>query len=149
MSMKRKKTARDKRARKPDPKARKPGPREGQRIAERSAERGVPEEELQGPPAFETTIIRSDAEVRAEAELPQRARLTGGDLDADWQRAADVGEEAVGGSVATPDQDRVDELGRALGVPRAPDEEVRTSREILEGRDRNRWDQEPSTGGDA
>jgi uncharacterized protein DUF6335 len=141
--MKQKKTARDKRARTPA------NPKEGQRIAERSAQRGVPEEELQGPPAAETILIRSDAEVREEMELPDRARLTGGDVDADWQRAGDVGEEAVGGSVATPDQDRVDDLGRALGVPRAPDEEVRTSTEILEGRDRNRWDQEQSTGGDA
>lgn len=141
--MKQKKTARDKRARKSV------DPKEGQRIAERSARRGVPEEELQGPPAAETTLIRSDAEVREEAQLPDRARLTGGDVDADWERAGDVGEEAVGGSVATPDQDRVDDLGRALGVPRAPDEEVRTSTEILEGRDRNRWEQEQPTGGDA
>ncbi len=144
MSMKRKKTARrDKRARKPV------DPKEGQRIAERSARRGVPEEELQGPPAAETTLMRSDAEIRAEAGLPERARLTGGDIDADWPRAGDVGEEAVGGSVATPDQDRVDDLGRALGVPRAPDEEIRSSTEILEGRDRNRWEQERPTGGDA
>jgi len=141
--MKQKKTARDKRARKPA------DPKRGQRIAERSAQRGVPEEDLQGPPAAETILIRSDAEVREEMELPDRARLTGGDVDADWQRAGDIGEEAVGGSVATPDQDRVDDLGRALGVPRAPDEEVRSSTEILEGRDRNRWDQEQSTGGDA
>jgi hypothetical protein len=34
-------------------------------------------------------------------------------------------------------------------VPRAPDEEIRTSTEILEGRDRNRWEQEQTTGGDA
>ena len=142
--MKRKKTARDQRAR-----ARKPvDPTEGQRIAERSARRGVPEEQLEGPPAAETVLMRSDAEIREEAEAPDRARLTGGDVDADWQRAGDVGEEAVGGSVATPDQDRVDDLGRALGVPRAPDEEVRTSTEILEGRDRNRWEQEQSPGGE-
>lgn len=112
--MKQKKSARDKRARKP---------KEGHRIADRSAKRGVPE-------------------VRAEVALPKRAKLTGGDIDADWQRADDIGEEAVGGSVPTPDQDRVDDLGRALGVPRAPDEEVRTSAEILEARDRNRWERE-------
>ena len=40
-------------------------------------------------------------------------RLSGGDVDADWQRAFDSGEEAVGGSAPTPDQDVVDELGRA------------------------------------
>ena len=65
--------------------------------------------------------------------------LTGGDLDADWMRAHLSGEEAVGGSVATPDQDVVDEIGRALGVEQAPDAEVRTSREILQVRDRFRW----------
>ena len=41
---------------------------------------------------------------------------TAGDIDADWQRAQSSGEEAVGGSVSTPDQDIVDEIGHALGV---------------------------------
>jgi hypothetical protein len=123
-------------------------PKDGQEIAERSAEHGVPEEELQGPPARETVLMRSEAEIRSDEET-REARLTAGDVDADWQRAGDVGEEAAGGSVATPDQDRVDEIGRALGVPQGPDAEVRTSAEILEGRDRNRWEQEPSPGGEA
>ena len=65
--------------------------------------------------------------------------LTGGDLDADWMRAYSSGEEAVGGSVATPDQDVVDEIGRALGVEQEADAEVRTSAEILRDRDRFRW----------
>lgn len=65
--------------------------------------------------------------------------LTGGDVDADWQRALSSGEEAVGGSVATPDQDVVDELGRALGVEQPSDAEVRTSDEILKARDRHYW----------
>jgi hypothetical protein len=65
--------------------------------------------------------------------------LSGGDVDADWQRAESTGEEAVGGSVATPDQDVVDDLGRALGVEQPPDAEVRTSEEILRARDRLYW----------
>ena len=68
--------------------------------------------------------------------------LTGGDLDADWMRAWDSGDEAVGGSAATPDQDVVDEIGRALGVEQESDAEVWTSREILRERDRHRWEQE-------
>jgi hypothetical protein len=68
--------------------------------------------------------------------------LTGGDLDADWQRAGSVGEEAVGGSVATPDQDVVDEIGRALGVEQAPTAPVVTSDEILRDRDLRRWELE-------
>ena len=118
-----------------------------QEIAEASARRGVPEEDLQGPVAAETAVLRSDVEREVEEGTRRYSStspaLSGGDLDADWQRADHVGEEAVGGSVATPDQSVVDELGDALGVPRDPDEEVRTSQEILEARDRNRWDLEP------
>jgi hypothetical protein len=140
-----KKRSRDKRVKK------RPAPKDGQAIAERSARRGVPEEQLQGPPARETTLMRGDRERAAEAHRDEyhdtSPRLTGGDPDADWERADHVGEEAVGGTVTTPDQNVVDELGGALGVPRAPDEEVRTSAEILERRDRYRWEQE--TGGDA
>jgi hypothetical protein len=66
-------------------------------------------------------------------------RLTGGDIDADWQAAYSSGEESVGGSVATPDQDIVDEIGRALGVEQEADAPVRTSDEILRERDRLRW----------
>ncbi len=64
---------------------------------------------------------------------------TGGDVDADWQRAQSAGEEAVGGSVATPDQDIVDQLARPLGVERPPNAPVITSDEILSSRDRRRW----------
>jgi hypothetical protein len=107
---------------------------------------GRTEDDLQGPPPREATIIPTDRERQAEEELAEHTstspRLSGGDVDADWQRADSVGEEAVGGSVATPDQDNVDDIGDALGVPRAPDDEVRTSDEILEGRDRHRWEQE-------
>jgi hypothetical protein len=104
------------------------------------------DEALQGPPPREATLMHTDRERQAAEELAEYTatgpELSGGDLDADWQRATSSGEEAVGGSVATPDQDNVDELGDALGVPRAPDEELRTSEEILEGRDRSRWEQE-------
>lgn len=68
--------------------------------------------------------------------------LSGGDVDADWQRAWSSGEEAVGGSVATPDQDVVDEIGRALGVEQPADAPVRTSEEILRERDRRYWELE-------
>ncbi|MGH7299985.1 MAG: DUF6335 family protein, partial [Candidatus Rokuibacteriota bacterium] len=63
-----------------------------------------------------------------------------GDLDADWQRAQSSGEEAVGGSVATPDQDVVDDIGHALGVEQPMQAPLRTSEEILEDRDQRYWD---------
>jgi predicted short-subunit dehydrogenase-like oxidoreductase (DUF2520 family) len=81
------------------------------------------------------------AEMAGDDARPSRTEvtLTGGDVDADWQRAASSGEEAVGGSVATPDQDVVDELGRALGVEQGLDAPVTTSAEILRARDCHYW----------
>ena len=70
---------------------------------------------------------------------------TGGDVDADGQRAQSSGEESVGGSVATPDQSVVDELARPLGVERPPEAPVITSDEILSARDRRRWKIEQHT----
>ena len=66
-------------------------------------------------------------------------RLSAGDVDADWSRAESTGEETVGGSVATPDQDVVDEIGRALGVEQEDEAEPTTSQEMLRRRDRLRW----------
>jgi hypothetical protein len=60
-------------------------------------------------------------------------------VDADWARAESTGEETVGGSVATPDQDLVDEIGRALGVEQDDEAELTTSVEMLRRRDRLRW----------
>ena len=65
--------------------------------------------------------------------------LAGGDMDADWARAESSGEEMVGGSEPTPDQDIVDELAHALGVEQDSDAELRTTGEILRERDRLRW----------
>ena len=82
-------------------------------------------------------VVDMAAEVHAHRETSPR--LTGGDVDADWQNATAAGDEAVGGSTATPDQDVVDELGEALGVPQAPDAELQPVAEILAERDRHRW----------
>lgn len=90
---------------------------------------------VQAPEPWE--IVELAAELGAHAETSPR--LTGGDVDADWKSAWGAGDEAVGGSAATPDQDVVDELGEALGLAQASDAELRTSSEILAERDRRRW----------
>jgi len=89
------------------------------------------------PPASCEELVGLARDVAAHTETSPR--LTGGDVDADWTAAYSSGEEAVGGSVATPDQDIVDEIGRALGVEQDADAPVRTSDEILRARDRFRW----------
>src|SRR5437762_8759129 len=72
--------------------------------------------------------------------------LSGGDLDADWARA-DIGDETVGGSAPTPDQDVVDELGEAVGLTYEDNEPLRTS-EKVEERDRKRWELDPASSED-
>jgi hypothetical protein len=74
----------------------------------------------------------------------QSPQLSGGDLDADWRRANQVGEETVGGSVPTPDQDIVDELGEAVGLTYEDDEPLQGEEKIRE-RDRNRWELNPES----
>jgi hypothetical protein len=73
--------------------------------------------------------------------------LTGGDVDADWQSAELVGDEAPGGDSPTPDQDIVDEIGRAVGIEYADDEELKGGDELVE-RDRKRWELDPASSED-
>jgi uncharacterized protein DUF6335 len=72
--------------------------------------------------------------------------LSGGDIDADWARA-DIGDETVGGSAPTPDQDVVDELGEAVGLTYEDNEPLRTG-EKVEERDRKRWELDPASSDD-
>jgi hypothetical protein len=73
--------------------------------------------------------------------------LTAGDVDADWQDAYAGGDEAPGGDNPTPDQDRVDDIGRALGVQYEDNEELKGAAK-LEKRDRNRWELDPASAED-
>jgi hypothetical protein len=73
--------------------------------------------------------------------------LTGGDIDARWDDAYAVGDEAPGGDNPTPDQDRVDDIGRALGVEYQDNEELRGSDKIAD-RDRHRWELDPASSDD-
>ncbi|MBW4622020.1 MAG: hypothetical protein KME17_22030 [Cyanosarcina radialis HA8281-LM2] len=73
--------------------------------------------------------------------------LTGGDIDANWEQANAVGDEAVGGTAPTPDQDIVDELGAAVGLEMDDRALLRTT-EILEERDDRRWELDPASSED-
>ena len=73
--------------------------------------------------------------------------ISGGDLDASWQTANVAGEETVGGSSPTPDQDIVDELGAAAGITYRDDEPLDYDAKVLE-RDRSRWELNPASAQD-
>lgn len=73
--------------------------------------------------------------------------ITAGDVDANWADAETVGDEAPGGDNPTPDQDVVEEIGKALGVQYDDDEELQGGDEIA-ARDHNRWELDPASSDD-
>jgi len=73
--------------------------------------------------------------------------ITGGDVDADFEQAYFSGDEAPGGDNPTPDQDVVEDIGRALGVEYQDSEELKSSDKVAE-RDRHRWELDPASSED-
>ena len=61
--------------------------------------------------------------------------VTGGDIDANWERAhTGSGAESVGGTEPTPDQDVIDELGQAVGITYEDDEPLNIEKKLKERR---------------
>ncbi len=73
--------------------------------------------------------------------------LTAGDVDADWESAYSVGDEAPGGDNPTPDQDIVDDIGRAVGNEYQDNEELKGADKITK-RDKHRWELDPASSED-
>ena len=87
---------------------------------------------------------RDELEEELDEHNSLSPKITGGDIDASWQTANQSGEETVGGSSPTPDQDVVDELGDAAGLNYADDEPLNYDAKVLD-RDRNRWELNPAS----
>ncbi|MBE9097346.1 hypothetical protein IQ252_26420 [Tychonema sp. LEGE 07203] len=75
------------------------------------------------------------------------SQVNGGDGDAAAETEQATGEELVGGSAPTPDQDMVDELGAAAGIEMADGAILHTT-DMLEHRDESRWELDPSSAED-
>ncbi len=73
--------------------------------------------------------------------------VTGGDPDVDIDDAYFGGDEAPGGDNPTPDQDIVDDIGKALGVEYEDSEELKASEKVVE-RDKHRWELDPASSED-
>jgi len=73
--------------------------------------------------------------------------LSGGDIDARWEDADYNGDEAVAGSHAVPGQNDVREMGEAMGVTYADDEELKVG-EKERSRDKKRWELDPASSDD-
>ncbi|MGE0448642.1 MAG: DUF6335 family protein [Vicinamibacterales bacterium] len=73
--------------------------------------------------------------------------IAGGDVDVNVEDAYFSGDEAPGGDNPTPDQDIVDNIGRALGVEYQDNEELRGSDKVAD-RDKHRWELDPASSED-
>lgn len=81
---------------------------------------------------------------KLEEHHSQGPRLAGGDVDAAWDRTNVSGEEDPGGTVPTPDQDIVDDIGGAVGITYDDDEPLATADRLGE-RDEKRWELDPKS----
>ncbi|MBD2298893.1 DUF6335 family protein [Nostoc sp. FACHB-190] len=78
-------------------------------------------------------------------EYPDSPEVTTQDGYTYWQDT--VGDEAVGGTVAVPEQDVTEEIAAAVGLEMSDRAFLRTN-EILEQRDDRRWELDPKSSED-
>jgi hypothetical protein len=121
--------------------------------AQTQAARSLPRlrNEPANPPALSSQEdIQQELDKLANPKLrvPQAGdpTLSAGDIDAAWDRG-DEGEETVGGSQPTPDQDIVEEVGKAAGVTYSENEPLRLGDKEVE-RDKQRWELNPASSED-
>jgi Family of unknown function (DUF6335) len=96
------------------------------------------------------SAVRTGRAVMAETLRDHRGMspdIAAGDVDVDVEDAYFTGEEAPGGDNSTPDQDIVDDIGRALGVEYQDNEPLRGSDKLVE-RDKHRWELDPASSED-
>ena len=113
------------------------------------------DETVQTPPSSLNMDRRGSAVRTARAELAQSfhehkgmsAAIAGGDVDVDVQDAYFTGDEAPGGDNPAPDQEVVDDIGKALGVEYQDNEELKAVDKVAE-RDRKRWELDPASSED-
>jgi hypothetical protein len=107
------------------------------------------------PPSSLNMDRRGTAARSGRAEMADNRRkhgaitpgITGGDVDVDYENAYFSGDEAPGGDNPTPDQDVVDDIGKALGVEYNDNEELKSSDKLSE-RDKHRWELDPASSED-
>jgi hypothetical protein len=80
---------------------------------------------------------------RREAEIPHEQEILAGDPDDEMLANEYSGENTPGGSSPTPDQNDVDEIGRAYGLQDEDSGELHSGGEVLERRDRHREELNP------
>jgi len=109
---------------------------------------------VQTPPSSLNMDRHGSAARTGRAEIAQHRRqhgqmgsVTSGDPDVNVDTAYFSGDEAPGGDNPTPDQDIVDDIGKALGVEYNDNEELRSGDKVQD-RDKHRWELNPASAED-
>lgn len=76
-------------------------------------------------------------------EIPGEAVLRAGDPDVNLLENEYSGDEVPGGSMPTPDQNNVDDVGRAYGLTDEDSGVLVSTEELQARRDRHRWELDP------
>ncbi|MGB5963163.1 MAG: DUF6335 family protein [Coleofasciculaceae cyanobacterium] len=87
-------------------------------------------------------MLENDAE-----NMEISGAVSGGDIDVDQYQAEVVGEEAVGGTTPTPDQNVTEYIEKAVGLEMDDRSSLRTN-DILEQRDDQRYELDPTSSED-
>jgi uncharacterized protein DUF6335 len=118
------------------------------------ARRTLNDDVVQTPPSSLNMNRHGSAARTGRAEYADNIRehrgmneVTAGDVDVDVEDAFFTGEEAPGGDNPTPDQDIVDDIGKALGVEYADNEELKAADKVTK-RDKHRWELDPASSED-
>jgi hypothetical protein len=118
-------------------------------------ERRTLEDLVPTPPSSLDMDRRGSAARTGRAEMAQSQAnhasmtpdISAGDVDVNVEDAYFVGDESPGGDNPTPDQEVVDEIGKALGVEYQDAEELRGSDKVAD-RDKHRWELDPASSED-
>jgi hypothetical protein len=90
---------------------------------------------------------RAEIEQNRQVHGAMTRGITGGDVDVNLEQAYFSGDEAPGGDNPTPDQDIVEDIGRAIGIEYQDNEELRSSDKVTD-RDKHRWELDPASAED-
>src|SRR5262245_15796574 len=113
------------------------------------------EETVPTPPSSLDMKRRGSAARTGRAEIEENLRehqgmspdITANDVDVNVEDAYFTGDEAPGGDNPTPDQDVVDDIGKALGLEYQDNEELKSGDKVSD-RDKHRWELDPASSED-
>lgn len=106
-----------------------------------------------GEPVHRSSITGAVADALRTGLLPQKpdesipgedSVLRAGDPDIDPLDIEFTGDEAAGGGMSSPDQNNVDDIGEAYGLPE-PGGELLLGDDLIAPRDRDRWELNPDS----